>query len=112
MEGSLQARDVRYQSWPDSVRFALDIAGAYPPEAGVATWRRTITMNRSDGTVNVLENYMLNSAAKEITLSLMTPCDVAEGERGQLVLTMRNMPMGEPSNRSAFGMILRSSPAR
>ncbi len=82
------AREVQYQSRSDSVRFALDIAGAYPPEAGVATWRRTITMDRSTGAVSVAENYHLNSAAKEITLSLMTPCEVAQGERGQLVLTM------------------------
>lgn len=82
------ARDVQYQTWPDSVRFSLDIAGAYPPEAGIATWRRTMRMDRKAGNVSVLENYQLNSDAKDITLSLMTPCDVAEGERGQLVLSM------------------------
>lgn len=81
-------RDVQYKTWPDSVRFSLDIAAAYPPEAGIATWYRTIKMDRMGGTVSVLENYKLNFAAKEITLSLMTPCDVEEASRGQLVLTM------------------------
>jgi hypothetical protein len=81
-------RDVQYQTWPDSVRFSLDIAGAYPPEAGVASWHRTISMDRKNGSVSIAENYELKSDAKEITLSLMTPCEVAEREPGQLVLTL------------------------
>ena len=81
-------RDVQYKTWPDSVRFSLDIAGAYPPEAGIESWYRSIVMNRIAGTVVIHENYKLNSPAKEIVLSLMTPCDVVKGEPGQLVLTL------------------------
>jgi hypothetical protein len=92
-------RDVQYKTWPDSVRFSLDIAGAYPPEAGIETWYRSIVMNRIAGTVSVQENYKLNSPAKETILSLMTPCDVAEAERGQLVLTMPQLAGGGTSKQ-------------
>ena len=89
------ARNVQYQNWPDSVRFALDIAAAYPSEAGIQSWLRTIKMDRKVGTVQVKEDYSLNSAAKEITLTLITPCEVSEREHGRLILSMQKRKEGE-----------------
>ena len=44
------ARDVRYHAEDSYAEFALDIAGAYPPEAGLKRWLRTIRLeSRSVG---------------------------------------------------------------
>jgi hypothetical protein len=80
------ARDVQYQTWRDSVSFSLDIAGAYPPEANVSKWVRSITMNRLARTIVVREEYQLKAEAKDLSLSLMTPCQVVRSESGLLVL--------------------------
>ena len=87
-------RDVKYRNGGEEAQFSLDIAGAYPPEAGIVTWFRSVTLDREEGEVRVEEKYHLKSADKGITLTLMTPCEVSDAGRGQLVLTM---PKGEGS---------------
>jgi hypothetical protein len=43
---SFKATDVNYVAGNSSVVFSLDIAKAYPPEAAVNTWKRTVTLKR------------------------------------------------------------------
>jgi hypothetical protein len=40
------AREVQYQKDGNSAALQMDIAGAYPPEAGVAQWKREVKMDR------------------------------------------------------------------
>ncbi len=47
------ARDVHYRADDDSAVFSLDIAGAYPPEANVAQWTRTLRLDRTHGLVTL-----------------------------------------------------------
>jgi hypothetical protein len=80
-----KASQVRYQASPDSTCFSLDIAQAYPPEAGLKRWLRTITLQRSQY-VEINDQYELTSPAREITLSLVTPCHVQVNTAGELLL--------------------------
>jgi hypothetical protein len=80
------ARDVHYQVWNDSVCFSLDIAGAYPPEANINKWMRSITMNRVEGNVVVREEFHSKSGANDISLSMMTPCQILRTESDRLVV--------------------------
>jgi hypothetical protein len=80
------ARDVRYMSCADSVSFSLDIAGAYPPEANVEKWVRSMRMDRSRGVVSVTEDYILGAAAKDLTLTLMTSGRILRIEADRLVV--------------------------
>ena len=79
------AKDVAYKETDAAAQFSLDISGAYPPEAGVASWKRSVRMNRGKN-VEVVDSYRLNKAAGDITMSLMTPCEVTVAQSGKLVL--------------------------
>ena len=51
-------------------RLTLDIAGAYPVEAGVKSWKRTVSAGRE--AVTVTEDYELRELREPIRLMLMT----------------------------------------
>ena len=79
------AKDVSHEATDDYAQLRLDISGAYPKEAGVTSWMRTIRLNRGRDIV-VTEQYALEKPAGEITLSLLTPCKVTQEKDGQLRL--------------------------
>ena len=89
------ARDVRYQSWKDSVHFSLDVAGAFPPEANVKKWVRSIKMDRPQGEVSVTEDYLLGVDAKDLTLTLMTSGRILRSETDRLVVRVRTGKEGD-----------------
>jgi hypothetical protein len=66
------ARDVAYAADDATAALSLDIAAAYPEEAAVKTWRRTIRLERGERVV-VQERYVLREAREPLRLSLMTP---------------------------------------
>ncbi|HOK45502.1 MAG TPA: heparinase II/III family protein [Bryobacteraceae bacterium] len=80
------ARDVSYRSDDSAAEFRLDIAGAYPPEARLESWLRTFRFDRAKNQIELTDEYVLRQAAKEITLTFMTPCRVETGA-GKLTLT-------------------------
>ena len=79
-----------------AVRFSLDIADAYPPEAYLASWVRTLTLRRGRE-VEVNETYRLSQPVGEITLSLMTPCEVVQESPGALLLKEASLADGRTS---------------
>ena len=90
------ARDVQYQSWQDSVSFSLDIARAYPAAAKISKWNRTFHFDRKNGTMNLADEYQLDTDAKDIALSLMTPCQVIRSESDHLVLRVNTKQPQQP----------------
>ena len=83
------ARDVQYSVSDSAASLSMDIAGAYPHEAGVRTWRRTLTLIRGRE-VKVHDAYVLDTAKNGIRLTLMTNRRVRAGSPGALLL-------GDPS---------------
>lgn len=51
-------------------QLTLEIAGAYPEEAGVKSWKRTITAMKSG--ISVTEDYQLSDSREPVRLMLMT----------------------------------------
>lgn len=80
------ARDVQYAAEAERVRFSLDLAAAYPAEAGIKTWRRTLDVQRGQQLL-VTDAYELAAKPSELTLSLITPCQVDASQPGRLVLS-------------------------
>jgi hypothetical protein len=89
-----RARDVRYEADAARAELALDIAAAYPPEAGIASWRRRLVLERGES-VLMEDAYALDrdrpiawnfmswrrpEAAAPGRLALIHP-DVSEGAR-------------------------------
>jgi hypothetical protein len=53
------ARDVVYAADDASASLSLDIAGAYPPEAGLARWQRTCRLHRDGSGVEIIDDARL-----------------------------------------------------
>jgi hypothetical protein len=79
------ARDVRYEANDDHAQLQLDIAGAYPKQANLKSWLRTVRLDRGKDIV-LTESYTLAKPAQEITLSVLTPCKATVQREGQLLL--------------------------
>ncbi len=79
------ARDVAYRADDASAELRLDIAAAYPQEAHLERWNRTLRLDRGRNEIQVVDDYALAQPAKEITLTLMTPCPVTQSA-GKLAL--------------------------
>jgi hypothetical protein len=69
------ARSVNYK--PGEI--TMDIAPAYPDEAGLKTWERSIRLDRGKDQIEIRDAYSLGRQPKEIVQTLMTPCRVATG---------------------------------
>ena len=80
------AQGVQYTADEVSASLSLDLAAAYPPEAGIRSWQRTIRLRRG-AQVELADSYDLAAAPRELTLSLMTPCQVDASKAGTLVLS-------------------------
>jgi hypothetical protein len=58
----------------DSAEFGLDLAGAYPPEAGIRHWKRTLTLHRTgSGHIVLDDSWELDHQPDTLVLRLMTP---------------------------------------
>jgi len=79
------ATDVAYESAEDSAQLKMDIASAYPDEASVNSWLRTVRLNRGKE-VQIVDSFDLKTQSQDIVQSLMTPCEIVRNEPGQLVL--------------------------
>lgn len=79
------AKNVSYKSSAGKVELSLDIADAYPDEAEVNTWKRSIIFNRGKD-IQIIENYELKKAAAPTALTFMTPCEVDTTHSGKISL--------------------------
>lgn len=80
-----QAKNAAYTCNEQKAVLQLDIAGAYPAEAGLKSWLRTITLQRGKE-VTIREQYNIANPAREIMLSLITPCEVTIEKPGRAKL--------------------------
>lgn len=79
------AEAVQYQTSKGSSSLTMDIAKAYPAEAGVQTWLRAVRVNKA-GTVVVSDKYALSKPLESLTQTLMTVCRVELVQRGRVML--------------------------
>ncbi len=90
---NFQARDVSYEADDSTATFSLDIAGAYPAEAEVKSWIRTLRMVRGRR-VELREKYSLGRFLKSTSLSLMTPLRIDTSGPGRILLKDRGPGAG------------------
>ncbi|MBA7634389.1 hypothetical protein ES703_41973 [subsurface metagenome] len=79
------ARNVQYRSNEDYAQLRMDIASAYPEEAGVKVWFRTVRLNRGKD-IQVIDSFELKEKSRGIIQNLITPCQIIQGKPGNLVL--------------------------
>ncbi len=90
------ARDVRCQAEAELAQISMDISAAYPPEARLSRWLRTVTLHRGQS-IEVIDDFVLKSAVNQITLSMITPCFVDKKAPGQLILSEAPLASGRVS---------------
>lgn len=66
-----RAKVLDYKRGDAAVSIAVDLAGAYPAEAGVTTWKRTMTLDRSANRIVQQEAFRL-ARAVPVQMSYMT----------------------------------------
>jgi hypothetical protein len=81
-----RASDVEYHADDNAAEFRLNIATAYPEEANLDRWNRTLRLLRGKNEIELVDEFGLKQSAKAITLTLMTPCPVAQPGEGVLAL--------------------------
>jgi len=70
-----KATNVTYQADDAAAALTLDIAAAYPPEAHIDRWQRTVTLQRGKA-VQIQDDYLLSPQPTTLDLSIVTPCAV------------------------------------
>ena len=89
------ARDVRYTMDNNFAQLQLDITEAYPPEANIEKWTRTIRLNRGSE-ILITDEFDLRKKTKDIDLTLMTGCKITLNEPGKITLRYINKSPAEP----------------
>ena len=87
------AADVAHRADTSAASLCMDIAEAYPAEAGLASWRRTVILRRGEEVV-VEDEYALERDAPHITWSLLSACQVEVGPRGSGEARLRSVDLG------------------
>ncbi|MDF2937011.1 MAG: hypothetical protein K0Q90_2384, partial [Paenibacillaceae bacterium] len=70
-----RAQSCGYEVKPERAGFTVELAGAYPAEAGVEQWRRSVALHRA-GTAKVTleEDVLLREETACIAMHWITPC--------------------------------------
>jgi hypothetical protein len=82
-----EATDKKYETNDQFAKVSFDIAAAYPKEAGIAKWIRTVTLDRVDHRVVIEEDFELERA-EGIELSIMSPLAPESYKTGILYLPL------------------------
>jgi len=81
------AQNVKHDSSATASSLFMDLAKAYPNEAGIVFWNRTVTLDRAKDAVDIADDYSLAKAPTSLQQVFMTVCDVNLTEAGKIKLT-------------------------
>jgi hypothetical protein len=90
------ARHVQHRASDTSAELALDIAGAWPAEAGVVSWVRTVRLERGRE-LRTVESFELKEARAGTTLNWITPLAPRVEAPGRLLLPLPSAKTATPS---------------
>jgi hypothetical protein len=82
---SYKARNVLYKKEKDRSILSMNIESAYPPEAALKSWKRTITSGGSEITIG--DVAVTTQPFTDLTQTFMTVCPVDISEPGKIVFT-------------------------
>ncbi|MGZ3761515.1 MAG: heparinase II/III domain-containing protein [Mucilaginibacter sp.] len=81
------ASDVSYQTDQNHSSLGMNIKNAYPPNAGIIYWNRTVEMIKS-GKIVVTDQYQLKGQMKGVTQTFMTVCPTDLSRTGKIIFTL------------------------
>ena len=71
--GKMRATNLRYSATDARAQLTCDLATAYPAEAGIKRWERTVALDRGAGGVVRFEEEFALTKAAPVVLHMMTP---------------------------------------
>ena len=81
-----RAAGVIYRASDEAAELSLDLGGAYPPDAGIAAWRRTVRLRRGpEAWVDVTDAFRLDKEAT-VAWNLMTAAEPRFDDAGSGVI--------------------------
>jgi hypothetical protein len=98
-----KAGDVKYEAGDDQVTYVVEVSDAYPDEAELERWQRTLTVDRGESLV-IEDVYEFVSAPDTLTMSLLTPCEV-EVESESVVFKPTTFGPEDVERQSAAGKL-------
>jgi hypothetical protein len=93
------ARNAIYRTDDYMAELTLDIAGAYPEEANINTWVRTVTLNRGKD-VTITDTYDSKAISGDLTLNLITACEAVLQDKGLIALKASELSNGRVSGQA------------
>ncbi len=100
------ARDVSYRGTPTTAELTMDLAPAWPAEAKVTRWRRTVRLER-DRELTLIEEFELQEVAPGAVLNLITQRQPKIAGPGRMEL-----PPGRGAGPAARSILLLFDPSR
>ena len=89
-----KAANMSWQADEGKAQAALDLAGAYGPEAGIEKWQRNFSLTRGEE-VRIEDSYKLKQAPQQLVFSAITPSRVSwEPGTGTIQLEERKFAKG------------------
>ncbi len=108
------ARDVSADVSDAAAGLSLDIAGAYPPEAGIEVWRRAVRLDRArpgePSQIVLRDEYRLSRPPQSLVLHLLTAGEVAQPVPGALILSNATRPLLVQYDPRLFSATLETIP--
>jgi hypothetical protein len=84
-DGKYRASEIRYFNDDAHAGMEMNLATAYPDEAGITRWMRTIALDRKTGHIVLKEKFSLKKKVP-VALSFLTPRTPSLTKPGSLVL--------------------------
>ncbi|MHA4809451.1 alpha/beta fold hydrolase [Flavitalea flava] len=79
------ASGVRFHSGTDKMELQMDIASAYPQDAGVKKWNRTVLLDKLRNELSIHDEYILDSRSGILSQTFMTVCAADLSQPGRIL---------------------------
>lgn len=80
-----EARNVKYTNTTNSVSLKMDIAAAYPAEAGLKYWQREVKADRKKDILVMEDRYQSEQPLQSLTQTFMTICNTEMPKPGVVI---------------------------
>lgn len=98
------AKDFSFTDDGEKAVYRADIAKAYSEDAGVVQYERTITLDRDQKVITLLDRYKLSRVSEGITLPLISIAKPVV-EKGKIIIPTRDSALEIAYNESVFEII-------
>ena len=83
--GRFDATDVKYQNTKSRSQLTMDIANAYPPDAGIQSWNRDVKSNKAKNDIEIKDRFELKNETNDISQTFMTVCKTDISSPGKII---------------------------